>query len=170
MNGARGIPIAGYVTIVREPASIKLHRPRRLAYDLPSAQRRGELLQAMAAGRRTAGYEHVTQPVARFPDYLRRQLRSIGIGVGFIAVALYAGMLGYHYLVGLSWIDSYENAAMILSGMGPLAAPATTAGKLFAGSYALFSGIAVLAIAGIIAAPLVHRFLHRMHADPGEDN
>jgi hypothetical protein len=122
----------------------------------------------MTAGKKTKRYEHVSQPVARFPDYLRRQLRSIGIGVLFIAIALYAGMLGYHYLVGLSWIDSYQNAAMILSGMGPMAAPATTAGKLFAGSYALFSGIAVLAIAGVIAAPLVHRFLHRMHADSGD--
>lgn len=119
----------------------------------------------MAAGKRAAAYERVSQPVARFPDYLRRQLRSIGIGAVFIVVALYAGMLGYHYLVGLSWIDSFENAAMILAGMGPLAAPVTTAGKVFAGSYALFSGIAVLAIAGVIAAPLVHRFLHRMHAD-----
>ena len=122
----------------------------------------------MAAGRKASGYEHISQPVAQFPDYLRRQLRSIGIGAVFICVALYAGMLGYHYLVGLSWIDAYENAAMILSGMGPLAAPATTAGKLFAGSYALFSGIAVLAIAGVIAAPLVHRFLHRLHADCGD--
>jgi hypothetical protein len=122
----------------------------------------------MAAGKSAAGYEHITQPVARFPDYLRRQLRSIGIGLVFICIALYAGMLGYHFLVGLSWIDSYQNAAMILSGMGPMAAPATSAGKIFAGSYALFSGIAVLAIAGVIAAPLVHRFLHRMHADSSD--
>lgn len=99
--------------------------------------------------------------------YLRRQLRSLAFGLLFIAIALLAGMVGYHQLVGLSWIDSYENAAMILSGMGPLSSPATVAGKIFAGSYALFSGIAVLAIAGVIAAPLVHRFLHRMHADTG---
>ena len=102
------------------------------------------------------------------PQYLHRQLRSLGIGAVFIAIALFAGMLGYHIFVGLSWIDSYENAAMILSGMGPVGAPDTFAGKFFAGSYALFSGIAVLAIAGVIAAPLVHRFLHRLHADPGE--
>jgi ABC-type transport system involved in cytochrome c biogenesis permease component len=120
------------------------------------------------ARRRTSQFEHVSQPVAALPDYLRRQLRSIGIGLVFIAVALAAGMLGYHRLVGLDWIDSYENAAMILAGMGPMAAPTTVAGKLFAGSYALFSGIAVLAIAGVIAAPLVHRFLHRMHADCGD--
>ena len=122
----------------------------------------------MAAGSSTSHYEHISQPVARMPLFLRRQLRSIGIGLIFIAVALFAGMLGYHRLVGLSWIDSYENAAMILSGMGPLSSPASVAGKIFAGSYALFSGIAVLAIAGVIAAPLVHRFLHRLHADSPE--
>jgi hypothetical protein len=119
----------------------------------------------MASGRRASEYEHVSQPLAQMPRYLRRQLRSIAIGLVFIAVALFGGMLGYHDLVGLSWVDAYENAAMILSGMGPLAAPVTVAGKIFAGSYALFSGIAVLAIAGVIAAPLVHRFLHRLHAD-----
>jgi ABC-type transport system involved in cytochrome c biogenesis permease component len=102
------------------------------------------------------------------PRYLRRQLRSLGIGVVLIGIALFAGMLGYHRFLGLSWIDSYENAAMILSGMGPLASPETFAGKFFAGTYALFSGIAVLAIAGVIAAPLVHRFLHRLHADSEE--
>ncbi|HEV7432287.1 MAG TPA: hypothetical protein VGN77_04530, partial [Steroidobacteraceae bacterium] len=88
--------------------------------------------------------------------------------VVLIGVALFAGMLGYHRFLELSWIDSYENAAMILSGMGPLAEPATFAGKFFAGSYALFSGIAVLAIAAVITAPLVHRFLHRLHADTEE--
>ena len=112
-------------------------------------------------------YEHISEPVAKMPVYLQRQLRSLGVGVVMIAIALYVGMLGYRVFLGLSWIDSYENAAMILSGMGPLATPATFAGKLFAGSYALFSGFAVLIIAGIIAAPLVHRFLHRLHADSG---
>lgn len=120
---------------------------------------------AMTQGTKTLGLEHISQPVAPLRRYLRRQLRSLGVGLVFIAVALYGGMLGYHYIVGLAWVDAYENAAMILSGMGPLAAPATCAGKVFAGSYALFSGIAVLAIAGVIAAPLVHRFLHRLHAD-----
>ena len=110
-------------------------------------------------------YEHVSQPVAQLPQYLRRQLRSLAIGAVLVAVALLAGMLGYHRLLALPWIDSFLNASMILAGMGPMAAPVTDAGKIFAGVYALFSGIAVLAIAGVIAAPLVHRFLHRMHAD-----
>src|SRR4051812_1701706 len=122
----------------------------------------------MAEGKRPYRYERISQPVAGLPEYLRRQLRSLGIGLIFIGMGLFLGMLGYHQFVGLSWIDSYENAAMILSGMGPLASPPTFAGKLFAGSYALFSGIAVLAIAGVIVAPLIHRFLHRLHADADE--
>lgn len=122
----------------------------------------------MAVNKNSNRYERISQPVAPMPRYVRRQLRSLGIGAVLIAIGLGAGMLGYHRYVGLSWIDSYENAAMILSGMGPLASPTTFAGKLFAGTYALFSGITVLAIAGVIAAPLVHRFLHRLHADSDE--
>jgi hypothetical protein len=122
----------------------------------------------MKLGSKILGYEHISQPVAPLHRYVRRQLRSLGIGLVFIAIGLYIGMLGYHYIVGLSWVDAYENAAMILSGMGPIASPSSFAGKVFSGSYALFSGIAVLAIAGVIAAPLVHRFLHRLHADSSD--
>ena len=139
-----------------------------MAYHLSPQQYFPGACSAMAFGRKISAYEHVSQPVAQLPHFLRRQLRSVAFGLVIIAVALFAGMLGYHRVVGLSWIDSFENAAMILSGMGPLASPGTDAGKIFAGSYALFSGIAVLAIAGVIAAPLVHRFLHRLHADPEE--
>ena len=119
----------------------------------------------MAEKIKPLAYEHVSQPVAQLPRYLRRQLRSLGIGMVLVLIALLAGMVGYPRLVALSWIDSFLNGSMILSGMGPIAAPTTDAGKIFAGVYALFSGITVLAIAGVIAAPLVHRFLHRMHAD-----
>lgn len=140
-----------------------------IAYKIPSLHSLAyHSHPAMKPGSKILGYEPVSQPLAPLRRYVRRQLRSLGIGLVFIAIGLYAGMLGYHYIVGLSWIDAYENAAMILSGMGPLAAPSTFAGKVFAGSYALFSGIAVLAIAGVIAAPLVHRFLHRLHADTSD--
>ena len=107
----------------------------------------------------------MSQAVAPLPLFLRRQLRSLALGGVLILISLLVGMLGYHGIVGLGWVDAYENAAMILAGMGPIAAPASTAGKIFAGSYALYSGIAVLAFAGVIAAPLVHRFLHRLHCD-----
>jgi hypothetical protein len=116
--------------------------------------------------RSTSGhYEHISEPLLPWRQFLQRLLRNTSIGVLIIAVSLIAGMLGYHLIVNLSWVDSYENAAMILSGMGPVSLPLTAAGKIFAGSYALYSGIAVLVTAGVLFAPLVHRLLHRLHAD-----
>jgi len=110
----------------------------------------------------------MSQPVAAFPQYLRRQLRSLALGGSLLLVSLVVGMIGYHSLVGLDWVDAYENAAMILAGMGPIASPVSATGKIFAGTYALYSGIAVLAFAGVIAAPLIHRFLHKLHCDAGQ--
>jgi hypothetical protein len=112
-------------------------------------------------------FERISQPVAHRRLFLRRLTRSSALGLALIAASLLLGMLGYRFIVGLPWLDAYENAAMILSGMGPLAQPTTAAGKLFAGTYALFSGLAVIAFAGVIFAPIVHRFLHRMHAETG---
>jgi len=111
-------------------------------------------------------YEHLSQPLLRWPRFLRRVALSAAFAALLIALSLILGMAGYHWLVGLIWIDAYENAAMILSGMGPIATPATWAGKFFAGTYALYSGIAVLATTAVVFAPIVHRFLHYLHADP----
>ena len=77
--------------------------------------------------------------------------------------ALGAGMLGYRELEDLPWIDSFLNASMILGGMGPVNELHTEAGKLFAGLYALFSGLVFLVGAGLVLAPMVHRLLHRFH-------
>ena len=74
---------------------------------------------------------------------------NFAAGLGLVAVSLAIGMIGYRRLFALSWIDAFVNASMILSGMGPLAVPQTDAAKLFAGAYALFSGLAVLAIGGV---------------------
>ncbi len=82
-----------------------------------------------------------------------------------VALSLFVGMAGYHYFESLAWLDAFANAAMILSGMGPLAQPQTAGGKLFAGLYALYSGLAVVMIAGITFAPIVHRFMHQMHLE-----
>jgi hypothetical protein len=114
------------------------------------------------------GFERISQPVAHRRRFVHRLARSTAVGLLLIGVSLLAGMLGYHALLGLSWVDAYVNAAMILSGMGPLASPTTVAGKIFAGTYALYSGIAVIAFAGVILAPVIHRFLHLMHA-PADD-
>lgn len=79
------------------------------------------------------------------------------------------GIAGYHYLEGLPWLDSVLNAAMILSGMGPVNELHTAAGKLFASFYALFSGVVFLAAVGVLLAPAVHRFYHRFHLETDEE-
>jgi hypothetical protein len=87
------------------------------------------------------------------------------LGLALIAASLAVGMLGYHYIAGQTWPDSFLNAAMILSGMGPIGDLKSTAAKIFAGSYALYSGLALILIAGIILSPVVHRFLHKFHLE-----
>lgn len=87
------------------------------------------------------------------------------IALALIAVSLFIGMAGYHSLEGLSWIDAFLNAAMLLGGMGPVNTPATCGGKLFAGLYALYCGLAVIVVAGVMLAPIAHRILHRFHME-----
>lgn len=114
-------------------------------------------------------FEHRSSPVLAWPLFLRRLGLSALVGVCLIAISLAAGMAGYHFFEGLSPVDSFENAAMILSGMGPIWQPQTTWGKIFAGIYALYSGLAVIVIAGVTFAPVIHRFLHILHAEKGVD-
>ncbi len=113
-------------------------------------------------------FEHRAQPVISPRDFLLRLAHSGLIAAVLIAISLFVGMLGYHLLERLSWLDSFLNAAMLLGGMGPLATPATDAGKLFAGLYALYSGLFVIFVAGLILAPVVHRILHRFHMEDRE--
>jgi hypothetical protein len=95
--------------------------------------------------------------------FARRAARSLAIGVGMIVVSLAIGMAGYVYFEGLALIDAFLDSAMLLAGMGPIHAPTTTGGKTFAGLYALYCGFAVLGIAAVIFAPLLHRLMHRFH-------
>ena len=74
-------------------------------------------------------------------------------------------MVGYHFLEGVSWIDAFLNASMLLGGMGPVTIPVTTGGKIFAGLYALYCGLAVILVAGVILAPVAHRILHTFHVE-----
>jgi hypothetical protein len=110
-------------------------------------------------------FESMSKPLLPRPSYYARLARSAAVGLAVISVALGTGMLGYHHFEGMPWIDAFANAAMILSGMGPLTPLATTDGKLFAGFYALFSGLAFVVVMGIVFAPVVHRFMHRFHLD-----
>ena len=95
--------------------------------------------------------------------------RSLRIALGLVVLSLFIGMLGYHALEGMAWIDAFVNASMILSGMGPVGELHTRGGKLFAGFYALYSGFALLTIAAVLLAPVMHRFLHRFHIEMGSD-
>ncbi|HTY13309.1 MAG TPA: hypothetical protein VMD02_03870 [Candidatus Omnitrophota bacterium] len=108
-------------------------------------------------------YEHHREPLIPFNKFLGRLFNSFLIALAFIAFSLLMGAAGYHFTEKLSWLDSLLNAAMILGGMGPVDILRTTAGKLFATFYALYSGIAFLTVAAILLAPVIHRFLHRFH-------
>ena len=114
-------------------------------------------------------YERRSQKLASPTMYRRRLVQSGVAGFIMVAVSLAVGMAGYAYFEDLGWLDSFVNAAMILSGMGPLHDPESTGGKLFAGIYALYSGFAVLVIAAVTFAPVIHRILHRFHMKTEED-
>ena len=113
-------------------------------------------------------FEHRTHPLLPRKAFYRRVARSLITGFSLLAVGLGIGMVGYHFLEQLAWLDAFANAAMILSGMGPLAPLQTSAGKLFAGCYALFSGLLFLSVAGIILAPMAHRLIHKFHLEAAE--
>ncbi len=99
------------------------------------------------------------------PEFIRRLTRSLAVGGGLIGLSLSVGMAGYHWIGGLPWIDAFLDAAMILSGMGPMSQLHSDAAKLFAGCYAIYCGIALISTAGIMLAPIIHRYLHKFHLE-----
>lgn len=126
----------------------------------------GDAIQAtMLAKMKILSFESRHQSLLSAEAFARRLAVSIGIAAILIGISLMGGMAGYHYFEGMTWIDAFVNAAMILSGMGPLTKLKTCGGKLFAGLYALYSGLALILAVGIIFAPVVHRILHRFHVE-----
>ena len=105
------------------------------------------------------------KPLPPRAHFFRRLARSVLIAAIVIAGSLGIGMVGYHGTEGLSWLDSFLNASMILAGMGPVDTLRTDGGKLFAGLYAIFSGVIFLTMCAVLLAPAIHRFLHRTHLD-----
>ena len=110
-------------------------------------------------------YEHRTHPLLSRAKFVRRVARQMLLALFLVGVALGMGVVGYHYIGGLSWIDSLLNASMILGGMGPVDPLRSDAAKIFASCYALFSGLAFVGIAGLMIAPFAHRLLHRFHIE-----
>ncbi len=110
-------------------------------------------------------YEHRKQPLAPRRVFYARLGRSGVVAGAIVFVAIGLGMLGYRILENMSWLDAFLNAAMILSGMGPVGPLQTPAGKLFAGCYALFSGLVFISVTGVLFAPVFHRFIHKFHLE-----
>ena len=110
-------------------------------------------------------YEHHQDQLAPRSIFFKRVAVSLLIAFGMIGFALMIGIIGYHTLAGLGWIDSLLEASMILGGMGPVNPLTNDTSKIFASLYALFSGLMFIGIMGVVLSPIVHRFLHKFHVD-----
>ncbi|HRC85136.1 MAG TPA: hypothetical protein PK413_05965 [Thermoanaerobaculia bacterium] len=110
-------------------------------------------------------YEHRSQPVASRRAFFRRVALHGGVTVAWLGFSLLVGTMGYCETESMSWLDGLLNASMILTGMGPVSPLRTTAGKLFASGYALYSGVVFVASAGLLVAPFLHRLMHKVHLD-----
>jgi hypothetical protein len=114
-------------------------------------------------------YEHKREKLLPRAAFVLRLAGHALVALAILVAALVLGVLGYHRTEGLSWIDALLNASMILGGMGPVDVLRTTGAKLFASFYALFSGVLFLVVAGVLLAPVVHRFLHRFHLESSDN-
>ena len=114
-------------------------------------------------------YEHKRHHLLPWPRFICRASRHLLVGILIVATANIAGTIGYHATAGLGWLDSFLNASMILSGMGPVDKMRMyPGGKLFAASYALFSGVVFIGVMGVVLAPWAHRLLHITQIDDGQ--
>jgi len=112
--------------------------------------------------------EHGRAPARpRGPTFAQRLVRSAWLAALLVSGSLGAGVLGYHHLAGLRWVDALLNASMILSGMGPVDTLPNDAAKVFASCYALYSGLLVVATVGLLIGPFFHRALSRLELEAG---
>ena len=95
--------------------------------------------------------------------FARRLAYSFALSGAIAAIALTVGIVGFHYIADVPWIDALHNASMILGGMGPVAELTETPAKIFASFYALFSGLVFVVVMGVVSAPILHRVLHTFH-------
>ncbi len=119
---------------------------------------------------RITKFERRGHPLIPPHRFVGRMLKAIGLWLALAVVGLGIGMVGYAQFEHMSLPDAFVNAAMILSGMGPLGELKTTAGKIFAGSYAIFSGLVIVIATAFVLAPIFHRVLHRFHVETGEED
>ena len=110
-------------------------------------------------------YEARSKPVLPPRRFMQRQLRHTAVAGALVGVSLVIGMAGYMGLAGMSAVDAFLNAAMLLGGMGPVGDLPNARSKVFAGIFALYAGVIFIVAAGILVAPAAHRVLHRLHAE-----
>jgi len=132
-------------------------------------QWQGELQAGDHAMAPILNYEKRHEPVAPRYKFRSRLLFNLVLGVVVIAAGLAIGMAGYQYFAGMGAVDAFLNSAMILSGMGPIGELTSDGAKIFAGLYAIFCGLLIFAVAGLILAPVLHRVLHRFHVEDSEE-
>ncbi len=114
-------------------------------------------------------FEKASEPLLAKKLFYKRLRTNLYYAAAILLVSLAIGIMGYHILGGLNYVDSFLNASMILGGMGPVDLLQTKAAKIFAGCYALFSGITFLSTFAVLVSPVLHRFLHQLHASSDED-
>jgi hypothetical protein len=112
--------------------------------------------------------EHHWQPLAPRGLFARRLARNVGLALGLILISLAVGILGYRYFEGLDWSRSFGHAAMILGGMGPYGEPKNESSEVFEGVYALYAGLVLVGVTGLILTPVFHRVMHQLHLPDGE--
>jgi len=113
-------------------------------------------------------FEHRTSPLLPRAQFYKRVLRYTGFSFLLIGISLGIGVAGYHFINHLSWLDALVNAAMILTGMGPVDPLVNDGAKWFASIYSIFSGVVFLSTVAVFLAPIAHRFLHQFHLDDAD--
>lgn len=135
---------------------------RKINYDTKRTRLESEMRESFA-------YETRKEPLASRAVFFGRLGRNARWALAVVSVSLLIGTGGYMYFEGMSLVDAFANASMILSGMGPLGPLSTTSGKMFAAFYAIASGLLLFVIAGLLLLPVYHRILHQFHVDEGDD-
>ncbi len=108
-------------------------------------------------------YEKKSELPISYGRFIKRVIIHAAISVGVLVFSLLLGIEGYEHFEHLQWRDAFLNSAMLLGGMGPVNPPVTDNGKIFAGVYALYSGLIFILVAGLTLTPVAHRILHRFH-------
>ena len=114
-------------------------------------------------------YEHRNEKLLTPRQFAKRVALHAALVLAAVSISLAIGVIGYRVTAGLPWLDALLNASMILGGMGPVGDLPNDGAKLFASAYALFSGLMFITVAGLVFAPVIHRFLHRFHLESEED-